>query len=219
MKTLHMYIIISLLFISCFSENVNEMDIIEEGFNDSDAFNQNQHYTFDTILSNEYYLSYNVSFDQSFDQKMQSLTLMHNKVEVKKLNSCSYGLPYKNLGYLIHDFDTLFLLGYSFGSGNPHVIELINKSNGDVSLSAFYTDLKDNILLYNTFEQDSLPPELRVLDLKTNLDIIIKDFDNYNYAYDEDYFANGKKIDSVSDHNYWLSFESMKGKIIKKYNR
>lgn len=220
MRIKFIYIIITLTLMSCSFDKGEEIRDIAKEYNVSSVIENYEPYLYDTLLSKGYYLSYKVFLDSFYDyHKMQSLTLMNNGVKIKEISGCSHGLIHKNLGYIINDFDSLFLFGQSFGSGNPHLIALIEKSSGNESLRAFYTDLKGDILLYNTFEKDSLPHELRVLDLKTNLDIPIKEFDNYNYAYDEDYFADGKEIDSVSTNNYWLSFESTKGKILKKYNR
>lgn len=48
----------------------------------------------------------------------------------------SCGLLHKNLGYVAADFESYFVLVHSFGSGNPHEVELIRKSDGKNVLEA-----------------------------------------------------------------------------------
>src|SRR5215471_5398745 len=81
-------------------------------------------YDYDTTLSGGYHISFKV------DKDMQYLYLMKQGRIIKELSNCSRGLLYQNLGYKAADFKNYFVLAHSYGSGNPHYIELFRKSDG-----------------------------------------------------------------------------------------
>lgn len=102
------------------------------------------------------------------DNSTEYLYLTKKGRKVAELSSGSRGMLYKNLGYVGADFKEYFVLVHSFGSGNPHEIELIQKSTGKNILitSACWIDVvekketllysdqgvptaKDNMILYN----------------------------------------------------------------------
>ncbi len=81
-------------------------------------------YDFDTTLKGGYTISFLI------DDSLQYLYLKRGNKTITELASSTRGLPYKNLGYVVTDFKDYFVLAHSFGSGNPHNIELIKKSTG-----------------------------------------------------------------------------------------
>lgn len=113
---------------------------------------------------------------------------------ITELSDGSKGMLQKSLGYLGADFMDYFVLVHSFGSGNPHEIELIKKSTGNNILqqgacwvdadekSGFllytYDDMphssRDKMILYNVVTKQkkylSFPPEIFKQDF---LDIAI----------------------------------------------
>lgn len=80
-------------------------------------------YPYDTVLKGGYFLAFRS------DEKEYHLYVRKGKV-FHEIASNSRGLPFKNLGYTAADFSDFFVLAQSFGSGNPHHIQLIKKSNG-----------------------------------------------------------------------------------------
>lgn len=102
------------------------------------------------------------------DNSTEYLYLTKKGRKVAELSSGYRGMLYKSLGYVGADFKEYFVLVHSFGSGNPHEIELIQKSTGKNVLitSACWIDVvekketllysdqgvptaKDNMILYN----------------------------------------------------------------------
>ncbi len=81
-------------------------------------------YDYDTTLKGGYTISFRV------DDSLQYLYLKRGDKTITALALTSKGMLYKNLGYVGADFTHHFVLVHSFGSGNPHYIELIKKSNG-----------------------------------------------------------------------------------------
>src|SRR5215204_5958944 len=81
-------------------------------------------YDYDTTLKGGYTILFKV------DDSLQYLYLKKGNETITELSSTSRGMLYKNLGYVGADFTNFFVLVHSFGSGNPHYIELIKKSNG-----------------------------------------------------------------------------------------
>lgn len=88
-------------------------------------------YIFDTILKNNYFLKYRVYIDLKSSDTIQGIFLIKGKTEIKELNSISLGLPFKNLGYIGKDLEDSFYFIQSFGSGNPHFAQLIEKKTGN----------------------------------------------------------------------------------------
>lgn len=60
----------------------------------------------------------------------KNLSLWKGNRRVRKFGPSSCGLLNKNLGYVGADFQEYFALVQSFGSGNPHYVELIRKRDG-----------------------------------------------------------------------------------------
>jgi hypothetical protein len=73
-------------------------------------------------------------------------------MQIAELASDSRGGIYKGLGYVGADFKTCFVLVHSFGSGNPHEVELIKKSTGKniLKASAWWIDVIEKKRFYFT---------------------------------------------------------------------
>ena len=103
-------------------------------------------YDYPTELRGGYRLIYKEKGDLMF------LLLAKGSTTIKRFGGYSVGLPLKNLGYIAADFPEHFVLAHSFGSGNPHEIELIRKRDGKNLLesTAVWVDSrpKQNALLY-----------------------------------------------------------------------
>ena len=82
-------------------------------------------YDYDTTLKGGYTISFKA------DSVEEHLYLKKDKKMITELSSCSAGLLYKNLGYVGADYTDYFVLVDSYGSGNPHYIELIKKTTGE----------------------------------------------------------------------------------------
>ena len=107
-----LYILILTIFVSIFSnaQTMSEGDV--------------EPYEYNTTLKGGYTILFKVK------DSLQYLYLKKGSKTITELASTSRGLLYKNLGYVGADFKHYFVLVHSFGSGNPHYIELIRKSTG-----------------------------------------------------------------------------------------
>lgn len=139
-------------------------------------------YDFDTILKNNFHLSYRVYSDTISNEKLQSLTLVKGKKDIRQISETSFPMLHKNLGYIGADFGSTFLFVQSFGSGNPHEIQLIEKESGKILKEGVLVDVneKEGILLYIKNEHQETQ-KLLLLDLKTNKEKTINDFNILEY--------------------------------------
>jgi hypothetical protein len=103
---------------------------------------------------------YSIAFKT--DDSTDYLYLKKGTKLVAELSSGSKGMLYKNLGYLGADFQDYFVLVESFGSGNPHMIQLFKKSTGKNILKRdacwIDADAKGGFLLYT---YGGMPSSLR----------------------------------------------------------
>ncbi|MFC6269606.1 hypothetical protein [Frigoriflavimonas asaccharolytica] len=78
------------------------------------------------------------------------LNLRRGNEIIDTLNILGYAAPHKNLGYVFGDFDKYFAFVQSFGSGNPHEMQLLRKRDAKEILKGFIVDKdeKNNLLLY-----------------------------------------------------------------------
>jgi hypothetical protein len=68
--------------------------------------------------------------ESSTDDSLMYLHLKKGNAVIAEISSHTKGLPLKGLGYVGADFTNYFALVHSFGAGNPHYMELINKADG-----------------------------------------------------------------------------------------
>jgi len=178
-------------------------------------------YPYDTLLSGGYYLSYCVYTDSIYQNKIQQLSLKKNQKTISVLSETSYGLLFKNLGYTKADFGKTFVFVQSFGSGNPHEITLIKKSNGEELLKGCWVDAdeREQILLYiKDIHQKN--EALILFDIKNEKETIINDFKTSICATK---YAEGirdcVKIDTITLETIVLIIENQDEKIVRTYPR
>lgn len=181
---------------------------------------EEKRYDFDTILKKGYHLSYRIYSDAD-GQKMQSLTLVKGDKNIKNLNSTSYPTLNKSLGYIGADFGNSFVFTQSFGSGNPHEIQLIDKQTGREFITGTWVDAdeKQGILVYiKDIHKDN--EQLRIFDVNTGKQIIIDDF-NKSICYKE--YPSGLRdcveIDTVSNSTVVLKIDTDDETIVRTYIR
>jgi hypothetical protein len=176
-------------------------------------------YDFDTILKNDFHLSYRVYKDTIENETLQSLTLVKGKKDIKQISETSFPMLHKNLGYIGADFGKTFLFVQSFGSGNPHEIQLIEKENGKIITEGVLVDSNEieKVLLYikNDHEKNE---KLILFDIKHNKEKIITDFNNLK-CINTGGLRNCIVIDTVTKNEIIIKTESEEDKLTKKYNR
>lgn len=178
-------------------------------------------YPYDTLLSGGYHLSYLVYTDSIYHEKIQQLSLKKNQRTISNLSETSYGLLFKNLGYIGADFDKSFVFVQSYGSGNPHEIKLIKKSNGKELRKGCWVDAdeKEEVLLYiRDIHQKN--EALILYDIKNEKETIINDFKTSICA---NKYAEGirdcLKVDRITTDTIVLIIENREEKIVKTYPR
>jgi len=159
MKIANAMFVLILVLASCQNKNVksknrnnNTATNIEEKRADSikvhSYLNENP-YPYDTTLINGYHLKHKVSRDLEYGDFLQSLTLYEGSLKIREFSPSSFGLPYKNIGYVGADFEDSFMIFYSFGSGNEHLFELIHKKTGQLIEEGIWVD--DDIIRNHTY--------------------------------------------------------------------
>ena len=125
------------------TRNITDSTIYLNVASENRVQNEDTTYLFDPTLKGGYTLVYKV------DDELQCLYLYKDTV-ISEIASCSRRDLQKNLGYIGSDFQDHFALVHSYGSGNPHEIELIKKKTGEVICSGTWIDAsaEDGVLLY-----------------------------------------------------------------------
>ncbi len=112
---------------------------------------------------------YNILFKA--DDSTEYLYLMKGDKNIAELASDVRGGLYKGLGYVGADFKHCFVLVHSYGSGNPHEIELIKKSTGKNMLkaSAWWIDVvkKKEVLLYSDQDVPTAKDNMILYNIRT----------------------------------------------------
>jgi hypothetical protein len=113
----------------------------------TDSLEDIRSYDYQTKLTGGYKILFKADDDTEY------LYLTKKGKKIAELSSGQTGMPYKNLGYVAADFNDCFVLVHSYGSGNPHEIELIKKSTGKniLKINAWWIDVieKKEVLLYS----------------------------------------------------------------------
>ena len=180
-----------------------------KGFIDEDSITVFQNleenpYPFDTLLSNGYHLKHRVFKKPGDSWYVQSLTLMKSDKIIKEFGYSSFGLPYKNIGYIGADFDKSFVMVYSYGSGNPHIIQLIDKETGEELKQGEWVDAfePEQVLLFIENGQ------LKFFDVKYNRETLVSGFDSLTCVQDGIGLLSGcLKIDTVTTDSIKLTAE------------
>jgi len=178
-------------------------------------------YDFDTILKNGYNLSYRVYLDSIENDTMQSLTLVKKVHDIRTLNETTYPMLHKNLGYIGADFENSFVFTQSFGSGNPHEFQLIDKKTAKEIKTGIWVDAdeEEEVLLYieNINEQNE---QLKIYDVKNKKEIIVTDFKNSKcYKEYPEGLRSCVEIDTITKNKIALKIDTDDEKIVRTYRR
>lgn len=182
---------------------------IADSVNASDEL---ESYDYDTVLKGGYTILFKT------DDSLQYLYLKNGNKMITELSSCSKGLLYKNLGYVATDFKDYFVLAHSFGSGNPHIIELIKKSTGknNIKEGAAWIDADEEkeLLLYSENDVPSSKDKMILLNIKTGK----KQYFSFPPdIFDEPSVLNRIKIEKASKNELVIKYDTEKGEKRKSY--
>lgn len=171
-------------------------------------------YDYDTTLKGGYSISFKVN------DSLQYLFLKKGNRTIAELASTSRGLLYKNLGYVGADFNDYFLLVHSFGSGNPHYIELIKKANGKNVLkngaALIDVDKKGEHLLYCDTDVPNQKDKIILFNIKTGQ----KQFFNFpSDIFNEPQILNRIQVDTLTDKELVIRYYVENGSKTKMYSR
>ncbi len=158
-------------------------------------------YYYDTILKGGYTISFNANDTQQY------LFLKLNKKTISELSSTSRGILYKSLGYVGADFQECFVFVHSFGTGNPHYIELIKKKTGENLLkngSAWIdVDTIKQVLLFSKSDIPSDTDKMTLLDIKS---LKQKDYPFPKEIFSEPGKLNRIELVSVTDKSFTIKY-------------
>lgn len=152
------------------------------------------------------------------DDSLEYLYLTRGNKQIAELASDSRGGIYKGLGYVGADFKAYFVFVHSFGSGNPHEIELIKKSTGKnvLKASAWWIDVieKREILLYSSQDVPTAKDSMTLYDVKTQQK---RYFPFPKDIFDEPMILYRIKIKSLTDKFLIIDYEVNGHYKTKKY--
>jgi hypothetical protein len=171
-------------------------------------------YDYDTTLKGGYTISFKV------DDSLQYLYLKKGNITITELSSISRGMLYKNLGYVGADFTNYFVLVHSFGSGNPHYIELIKKSNGKNVLKdgAAWIDVDEEkeYLLYSDNDVPDKNDKMTLYNIRTGQKQL---FSFPTDIFDVPEVLNRIQISKLTDKQLVIKYDTEKGSVTKMYSR
>lgn len=157
---------------------------------------------------NDTYLKVGFSIIYKTDDEVQYLIYKKGKRVIDTLNSCSIGLPEKNLGYVISDFDDTFIFGQSFGSGNPTYVQLYEKETGK-NLIKEYSAIIDvdrikQILLYSENDVPNQKDKMTLFDIKNG---IKKNYEFPKEIFGEAEILNRIHITNITVESFTIEYE------------
>jgi hypothetical protein len=171
-------------------------------------------YDYDTTLKGGYTISFKV------DDSLQYLYLKKGNKTITELAATSKGMLYKSLGYVGADFTNYFVLVHSFGSGNPHSIELIKKATGENVLKDgaawIDADEKKEFLFYSENDVPDKKDRMILFNIRTGQK---QHFIFPTDIFDEPELLNRIRIIRLTDKKLVISYDTEKGSKKKLYNR
>jgi hypothetical protein len=179
-----------------------------------DSLDEVEPYDYDTTLRGGYTILF------KSDDSLEYLFLKKGDKIITKLSSCSRGMLHKNLGYVVADFTDYFVLAHSFGSGNPHYIELIKKATGKNILrqGAAWIDvnLENEILLYSDSDVPTTKNKMTLYNVRTG--------QKQSFGFPDDIFnvteiLNRIQIDKLTDKFLVIRYDTESGSKTKVYSR
>jgi hypothetical protein len=179
----------------------------------SSQLQQEEPYNYKNLLKG----GYNIKF--TYDQDEYHLFLQKQNHRIAEIASCSRGMLYKNLGYIMADFTNHFVLAHSFGSGNPRQIELICKATGKniIVKSAAWIDVDEQkeVLLYSLKDVPSEKDKMVLYNIMSG---------RVRYlSFPRDIFGipqilNRIHIKNLAENELIISYETEGGSKLKKYS-
>lgn len=171
-------------------------------------------YDYDTTLKGGYTIFFKT------DDSLQYLYLKKGDWIITELASTSKGILYKNLGYVGADFKYYFVLVHSYGSGNPHYIELIKKATGKnlIKEGAALIDVneKNEFLLYSDNDVPKPKNKMTLYNVRTGQ----KQFFNFpKDIFAEREILNRIQIKKISGKHLVIKYDTERGSRTKMYNR
>jgi hypothetical protein len=171
-------------------------------------------YDYDTTLKGGYTILFKA------DDSLQYLYLKKGNNTIGELASASKGMLYKSLGYVGADFKKYFVLVHSFGSGNPHQIELIEKTTGRNILKegAAWIDKNEEkeILLYCDNGVPTAKDKMILFNARTGTKQV---FNFPSDIFNEPEILTRIQIEKVTDKLLVLKYESKNVYKTKMYSR
>ena len=200
MRPLFIFILVLIIGISSSAQTVSTGDV--------------EPYGYDTTLKGGYTISFKV------DDSLQYLYLQKGSKTIAELASTSKGMLYKNLGYPGADFKDYFVLVRSFGSGNPHYIELIKKATGKNILKegAAWIDVNEEkeFLLYCDNDVPNAKNKMTLYNVGTGQ----RQFFSFpGDIFGEPEILNRIQIHKLSDKQLVIKYDTENGSRTKVYNR
>jgi hypothetical protein len=171
-------------------------------------------YDYDTTLSGGYTIEFKV------DDSLQYLYLKKGKRRIIELASTSRGMAHKSLGYVGGDFKNYFVFVHSYGSGNPHYIELIKKNTGKNILKdgAAWIDIdeKKGFLLYSNNDVPHPKDKMTLYNVNTG--------QSQSFPFPRDIFDGPQVLNRIEIHKLTgkqlvIKYETEKGSKIRTYSR
>ncbi|WP_298119586.1 hypothetical protein [Flavobacterium sp.] len=161
-----------------------------------------------TEENNETYLKGGFSIIYSTDNEEQYLIFKKDEKVIDTLNSCSFGCLEKNLGYVISDFDDTFILGQSFGGGNPTVIQLYEKKTGKNLIKQYSAiidvDTTKQVVLYSENDVPKQTDRMTLFDAKTRQK---KTYEFPKEVFGEPEILNRIHLTNTTDKSFTIEYE------------
>ena len=173
-----------------------------------------EQYDYDSTLRGGYTISFKVN------DSLQYLYLKKGKRTICELAATSRGMLYKSLGYVGADFKDYFILVHSYGSGNPHEIELIKKTTGLNILKEgaawIDVDKKREFLLYSDNDVPAPKDKMTLLNIRTGQR---QRFNFPSDIFDEPEILNRIQISMLTDKKLVIKLNRGKHLKLKVYRR
>ena len=175
------------------------------------------------IKENPYSANYDTTLKGGFsiayyhDSSDQYLLYKKGQKIIDTIGSCSLGLPYKNLGYVGADFENCFVFVQSFGSGNPHYIQVYDKETAKNLISDFGSwidvDTNKQVLLFSIADVPSKTDSMTLFDVKKNT--------KRQYAFPSEIFNEPERLNRIrllnlTDKEFTIEYDFNDRTITKK---
>ncbi|MFA6247318.1 MAG: hypothetical protein WC615_10285 [Mucilaginibacter sp.] len=159
---------------------------------------------------------YNILFKA--DDSTEYLYLTKGNKRIAELASDVRGGLYKNLGYVGADFKEYFVFVHSYGSGNPHEIELIKKTTGKniLKTDAWWIDVvkKKEALLYSDQDVPTTKDKMILYSVSTGKKRLLS---FPNDVFNEPMILYRIKIKTLTDKYLIIQYDTNGHSKMKKY--